>query len=196
MRSHAALTSILALADAPSQVTVTLPVPGLVFHPMFHVQETLPSGLAVLGASPWAVLVDPAGVTYLTVHDAPGLVSTSNWAWVPGVTGEVMDSILTAEAGWLAVGVGVGVAVGLVVGVGEGCAVGVAAAAVNGMLVGTAVGLGVGTGVEVGAGVAVGDGVGVTVGRGTRVGVGVSVAVGDGDGVGTRAAVGDGVGVA
>jgi hypothetical protein len=76
----------------------------------------------------------------------------------------------------VAVGEGVGVAVG--VAVGEGVGVGVA--------VGVAVGVGVGDGVEVGVGV--GDGVEVGEGVGATVGVGVAVGVGDPDEVGVGSA--------
>ena len=101
----------------------------------------------------------------------------------------------------MAVGDGVGVAVGD--GVGVDVAVG------DGVFVGVAVGVSVGVGVKVGAGVFVGTGVdvgegvkvGVDVDVGTGVNVGVGVSVGDGGGIavavavgGSGAAVGGGVG--
>lgn len=50
-------------ALAPPHVTVTVPVPGFVDEPMFHVQLTAPEPSAVLLTSPDAVLCVPAGVT-------------------------------------------------------------------------------------------------------------------------------------
>ena len=67
----------------------------------------------------------------------------------------------------VAVGAGVGVAVGRGVAVGAGV----------GVAVGRGVAVGAGVGVAVGRGVAVGAGVGVAVGRGVAVGAGVGVAV-------------------
>jgi hypothetical protein len=57
------LISMAVLADTPSQVTVTWPVPGRVLEPITHSQEMEPSLPAVLGVRPWAVLRLPAGVT-------------------------------------------------------------------------------------------------------------------------------------
>ena len=100
-----------------------------------------------------------------------------------------------AEAGGVGVGAAVGVAVGLGVGVGVGAAVGVAVGLGVGVGVGAAVGVAVGLGVGVGVGVAVGVGTAVGVGVGVGVGTAVGVAVGVGVGVGVGVAVGVGVGV-
>ncbi len=53
---------MLAVACWLPQVTRTLPVPGLVLAVMRQVQVALPSGPAVAGPRPAALLVFPAGV--------------------------------------------------------------------------------------------------------------------------------------
>jgi len=100
----------------------------------------------------------------------------------------------------MAVGSGVGVAVGLGVGLGVGASVGFAVGSGVGFAVGWAVGSGVGSGVGASVGFAVGSGVGATVGSGVgasvgfTVGWGVGSAVGSGVGTAVGSAVGSGVG--
>lgn len=50
------------LVLVPSQVTVTVPVPGRVEVPMFQLHETIPLTSATLDPNPWAVEAVPAGV--------------------------------------------------------------------------------------------------------------------------------------
>lgn len=46
---------MLVFADAPLQVTVIGQLPGVVFAPTLHVQETFPAALEVAGPRPAAV---------------------------------------------------------------------------------------------------------------------------------------------
>ena len=76
----------------------------------------------------------------------------------------------------------VGVSVGIVVGIGVGMSVGIAA----GIGVGVGVGIAVGAGVGISAGVGVGAGAGIAVGAGVGVGAGVAAGVaGGGRGAGS-----------
>ena len=57
------------------QVTVCVPVPGVVFETVRYDQLTAPSPPAVsVGVRPSAVLVRPEGSTAVAVHCAPGAV--------------------------------------------------------------------------------------------------------------------------
>ena len=74
--------------------TVTGYFPGVVFGPTRHVQLTVPLLSAVFWSSPLAWLAPDAYSTAM-VQVALGAVCASTVASVPGVTGEVIETILT-----------------------------------------------------------------------------------------------------
>src|SRR3989442_12082904 len=76
---------MLAVAVWPSQVTLTLPIPGLVVALMGHDHDTLPASSARFGRSPTAAFRCSPGVRYSASQETPGCV----WA-----------DILARPAGW------------------------------------------------------------------------------------------------
>ncbi|MCS7002336.1 MAG: hypothetical protein NZ518_05740 [Dehalococcoidia bacterium] len=65
---------IEARAVEPSQVTITVPVPGRVAVPMTQDHDATPAALARWVTNPCATLFVPAGVKYVIEQVAPGRV--------------------------------------------------------------------------------------------------------------------------